>query len=174
MVWLRYMTISREGFGTPVAGMERISWVAVHDKQNGVIRMTTWSGVTKRIVVIGLPPGFVGDCPCSFALPTGAEVHEWPMHAEDGVVFTVLADRPEYRTARAALDPQPAPTARVESDLHSEFEAAILGALRDPNTGHDPLFQERGIDRLLGLIGAELPAVIDDAVARGVIVKAHR
>lgn len=90
------MTISREGFGTPVAGMERISWVAVHDKQNGVIRMTTWSGVTKRIVVIGLPPGFVGDCPCSFALPTGAEVHEWPMHAEDGVVFTVLADRTDH------------------------------------------------------------------------------
>jgi hypothetical protein len=68
-----------------------ISWVAVSDKRAGVSRMTSWTGATRQIVVTGLPAGFAANCASPFRLPDGAEAYEWPDHADDGVVFTVLA-----------------------------------------------------------------------------------
>jgi hypothetical protein len=73
--------------------MTSFRWLAIPS----VDRMVTWIGPSKRVVVTGLDGVDLGNVPCSFDLPPGAEVHEVPAGASPtatarelgGVLFTV-------------------------------------------------------------------------------------
>lgn len=77
-----------------------LSWVAVRDDRTGTHRMSTWYGPTREVVVTGLPPGFAGNCPTSFELPDGADVHAYP--EREGVVFTMFVKAADELLAAAS------------------------------------------------------------------------